>query len=386
MSGLGADALDDALGAQTSFGLGEVVVDGSLGLDPVDVATDALLERGLRLVTNCADAGDVGDERTDFAGAELAAGERLKLYAKAIRDDAGEVADAGGAPAAHVDGQAIERVRGGDEEVGAGDVFHEAKVPGLTAVLVHDRRQLVEEARAEDGDDAGIGVEERLARTVGAGVTEGDGGDAGLLAPEQDQAFLVDLGEGVDGFAAAGSGLRCGDGRGGLAAERAMYAEVAGAELLGGAEHGNDVAVFRAQSSAFAVDGLGAGDHYFADGEVVVTDDLKKLGGAEGVDEDVLRHLGHVAAVGRLVEDDVDILKGGVHRGVVLNLTLPEVSGGIDPGGLAELVGLWLKIVEDADRPTLTEEQIDDVRADESGAAGDERALLVGGGHELLLL
>ena len=34
---------------------------------------------------------------------------------------------------------------------------------------------------------------------------------------------------------------------------------------------------------------------------------------AEAIDEDVFGDLGHIAAVGSLVKDDVDVLKGGSH-------------------------------------------------------------------------
>ncbi len=294
-------------------------------------------------------------------------------------DDAGEVADAGGTAGAGVNGQAVELVGSGHEQVGARDVFDEAEVAGLAAVLVHDRRLVVEQARAEDGDDAGVGVEERLARAVGAGVTQGHGGDAGLLAPEENEALLIDLGESVDGLAAAGGGLGGGDRRGRFAADWAVDDEVAGAQLLGGAQERDDVAVLGAVSGAFAVDGLRACDDYLFDGQVVVANDFQQLRGAEAVDEHVLGHLGHVAAVGGLVEDDVDVLEGGEHGVVVLDFALAELGGGIDPGGLAELVGVGLEIVEDADGPAFGEQEVDDVRADEACASGDEGALLVCG-------
>jgi hypothetical protein len=82
--------LHNAFGAQAGFGFGEIVFDGALGSDPLDVARDALLEGGLRLVADGADARNVGDEGADFAGAKLAAGERLERDAELRGDDAGE--------------------------------------------------------------------------------------------------------------------------------------------------------------------------------------------------------------------------------------------------------------------------------------------------------
>ena len=137
------------------------------------------------------------------------------------------------------------------------------------------------------------------------------------------------------------------------------------------------MAVDGAERGAFAVDGLRAGDEDLADGQLLVADDLEHLRGAEAVDEDVLGHLGHVAAVGRLVEDDVDVFERGVHGVVVLHVALAELGCRIDPCGFAMFVGLGLEIIEDAHRPAFAHKQIDDVRADQACAAGDERSFLM---------
>ncbi len=139
----------------------------------------------------------------------------------------------------------------------------------------------------------------------------------------------------------------------GFAAHGAVDAEVAGAELLCRTQQGHDVAVLGAVGGALAVHGLGAGDDDLLDGQLVVADDLEHLRGAEAVDEDVLGHLGHVAAVSRLVEDDVDVLERGVHGVVILDEALAELGWRVDPLGLAVLVGLGLEVVEDADGPAF---------------------------------
>ncbi len=158
-----------------------------------------------------------------------------------------------------------------------------------------------------------------------------------------------------------------------------MNGEVSGAELFGWTEEGDDVAVGGAEGGAFGVDGLRGGDDDFLDGELVVADELEHLGGAEGVDQDVLGHFGHVATVGCLVEDDVDVLERGEHGVGVLDFALAELSGGVDPGGFAEFVGVGLEVVEDADGVAVAEEEVDEMGADEAGAAGDEGALSVRG-------
>ena len=59
--------------------LGEVVLYRTLRLDPLDVACDSLFNRRLRLVADAADAADVRNERTNLAGAKLAARQRFDV-------------------------------------------------------------------------------------------------------------------------------------------------------------------------------------------------------------------------------------------------------------------------------------------------------------------
>jgi len=65
--------------------------------------------------------------------------------------------------------------------------------------------------------------------------------------------------------------------------------------------------VLRATGCTFAVDGLRTGDEHFADGKVVIANDLQHLSCAKAIDEDVLRHLRHIATIGSFVKDDVDV-------------------------------------------------------------------------------
>src|SRR5579875_415790 len=94
-----ADGLDDALGAEAGLNLGEVVSDFALraGLipNPVDVAGDSLLYGDGGFVADVLGAGDVGDEGATFAGAELAARERLDADVQLVGNDAGEIAHGG---------------------------------------------------------------------------------------------------------------------------------------------------------------------------------------------------------------------------------------------------------------------------------------------------
>src|SRR5262249_49543545 len=117
-------------------------------------------------------------------------------------EGASEVADLGRPTSADVEDLPIGAGIAGDEEVGAGDVFDEDEVAALVTVLVHERRLVGEEGRTGDGDDGGVGVEDGLARTVGAGVAEGNHRSAGGTAPRENETFLVEFADGVDVLAA----------------------------------------------------------------------------------------------------------------------------------------------------------------------------------------
>jgi hypothetical protein len=93
----------------------------------------------------------------------------------------------------------------------------------------------------------------------------------------------------------------------------------------------------------------------------MVADDLQHLCCTEAVDQDVLCHLRHIAAIGRFVEYDIDVLQGGLHGGVVLHVSLDELCRRVNPLGLAGLVGLRLEVIKDANGPAFAEEEVDDV-------------------------
>ncbi len=145
-----------------------------------------------------------------------------------------------------------------------------------------------------------------------------------------------------------------------------MHLKVSGTQLFGGTKQRYNVPVDLTVCCAFAVDCLRTGDDDFLDGQLVIADDLQHLSGAEAVHENVLGHLGHVAAVGCFMEDDVDVGQRGVHRLVVLNVPLAELGCRMDPFGLTVLVGLGLQIVQDADLPAFLHEEIDDVRTNQA--------------------
>ena len=77
------------------------------------------------------------------------------------------------------------------------------------------------------------------------------------------------------------------------------------------------------------------------------------------------------------MEDDVDIAQRPRDDGAFAQIALHKLRFRIHPGRLAKLVRVRLEVIEDAHLPALAHQQIDDVRSDQSRAAGDERAFAI---------
>ena len=85
--------------------------------------------------------------------------------------------------------QAVELIGGGREQIGARDVFDEGKIARLFAIFVKNRRQIVEQARAENRDHAGVWIEDRLARPVGAGIAQARRSGCRFVCPRAEPVF-----------------------------------------------------------------------------------------------------------------------------------------------------------------------------------------------------
>src|ERR1043166_799452 len=117
--------MDDAFALQNFFGFAEVIAHVGLGLDPIDVALDAISELDLRFVADRADLGRVAGEMAHFAGAKFAARNWLDIDLQRGGNRFSDFADGRAAAAADVHGLAVELVRLRREQVRAGDVFDE---------------------------------------------------------------------------------------------------------------------------------------------------------------------------------------------------------------------------------------------------------------------
>ena len=106
--------------------------------------------------------------------------------------------------------------------------------------------------------------------------------------------------------------------------------------------------MFRASGRAFAVNGLRACHDYFFDRQNLLANHLEHLRGAERIHVHVFRNLGHVAAVGCLVKDNVDLVERRGDRFPVADVAFDGFGFGIDPRWLSSAMRIRLKIIEHA--------------------------------------
>ena len=76
-----------------------------------------------------------------------------------------EGADFGGMPGTDIEDASIGAVIHRDQQIGPGDILDINQIARLVTVLKHNRGQIVHQSGAENGDDARVRIEERLART-----------------------------------------------------------------------------------------------------------------------------------------------------------------------------------------------------------------------------
>ena len=73
---------------------------------------------------------------------------------------------------------------------------------------------------------------------------------------------------------------------------------------------------------------------------------------------DVFRDFGHVPAVGRLMENDIDIRQGLSHRLAIAQVPVHEVGAAVDPRRRAALVRVGLDVIQDPHAPSFFDEQV----------------------------
>jgi hypothetical protein len=74
------------------------------------------------------------------------------------------------------------------------------------------------------------------------------------------------------------------------------------------------------------------------------------------------------------VEDNVDLVERGRDGVAVAQIAAPEFGVFVKPGWLTTAMRLRLKIVQYPDGPTFSDEEIDQMLADQAGTTGNESA------------
>src|SRR5262249_5463352 len=275
--------MNDTFALQNFFGLAEVIANIRLRADPTDVAFDSLLQLDLWFVTGVADFCYVTGEMTHFAGAKFVAGFWLDADPETPRKNLRDFADRRSFAAADVHSHAVKFVGFSGEQVRARDIFDKGEVACLLAVFIKNRRQIVEQARAEDRDHAGVRVKDRLARAVGAGISKRDGWNSNLLSPKQHQSFLIDFGQTVNGFPTDRRVFRCRRALGDGAAHRAMHFPITSLQLCDRPHRWKHETMLGTTAGAFAVNRLRARHDNFLDRHFLLPNNLEHLRGAKRI-------------------------------------------------------------------------------------------------------
>src|SRR3954454_4351840 len=119
---------------------------------------------------------------------------------------------------------------------------------------------MVQQTGTKNCYHAGVRIEDGLARSVRAGVTQRDCGNADLLSPEQHQPLLVNFRQAINGFSTDRRVLRRRYALCDRSANRTVHLPIAATQLLDRADAWKDQPVLRTFAGTFAVNGLRAGN------------------------------------------------------------------------------------------------------------------------------
>ncbi len=294
------------------------------------------------------------------------------VRAGGVRECRGEVADGPRRAAGHVVGPRCGLARQG-QDVRPGDVADVHEVTPLAPVLEDLRGGAGGEAAAEDAGDPCVRGVARHPRAVDVVVAQRRQRHAALAREGRAQVLLMQLGRGVDAARISRGALADQERLEVAPAARAARLEAAGVEICRGARRRRRVAVARAAVAALAIHDHAAGEDE-GPAKSRPGGRREQFGGAEAVVGDVV---GQVAEVGAeadhrgLVADGVGVVQRRGDRVRVADVAEDRLGGRVQVVGLAG-VGCRQQRVEHADVVAAGDEQVDDVRADEAGAAGDE--------------
>ncbi len=312
-----------------------------------------------------------GEDVTDVPESVLRRRHRLRA-AERVGQLAGELADGARGAAGDVEGSGLPGTE--RENIRRRDVTDVNEIAQLGAVLEDTRGATALQSAPEDARDAGVGRVARHPRAVDVVVAKRRNGRARFARESGAERLLLRLRRRIDVARVERCVLGHGLGREREAADRAGRLELARVEPFAGARPGTDEAVLGAPVAALAVDDHAAREH---ERDRAPRELAEKRRRAEVVVADVV---GDVAEVGpetdhrRLMAHRV-----GAGETACDELPVPHVA--------EDILGCWVEIVrpagvgegmqevEDANGRTARNQLVDDVRADEAAAAGDENGV-----------
>src|SRR4029077_16272621 len=250
------DPVNNAFVLQNVAGFTEVIANVRLLSDPVDVTRDACAEIDGWLVTGRPRQRGVAGEMTHFPGPKFPVDLRCDIYLQNVGKLFRDFANWCAAGATNIYGQSIELVGFDSEQIRAGNVLDERKIPRLFAVFVQNRPQIIQQTCAKNRNHSGVRIEDRLARPVRAGVTKRDCGNTDLLSPEQHESLLINFRQAVNGFPPHRCPPRRGKTLCDRSANRAVHLPIAATQLLDRGGAWKDPPVLRTFARAVAVNGL----------------------------------------------------------------------------------------------------------------------------------
>ncbi len=238
-------------------------------------------------------------------------------------------------------------------------------------------RAVVEQARRKDREHAGVGIGKRLARAIGVEEAQRRGRNVVGPPDHEAHALLVELGERIHRCERGGLVFRRGRGH----QRQPVFVAplpVAAPQLL------ERALLHRAELAACgAVKAFAIQAHARCNDQLLhrlLDQRLQQHRGAQVVHPRVVRHLVHALAHAhcrREVVDRVHALERIAHRGRVAHVANDEFDVGLQVVGPAAAVAMHLrrKVVENANAIAVGEKLVCEMRADETGAAGDENLL-----------
>ncbi len=205
------------------------------------------------------------------------------------------------------------------------------EVATLGPILEHHRCGVVGDAGGEDGEDAGVGIGERLAGAVDVPQPKGHPLHAILLGEGEGQPFLDVLVDGVD--AAERRNLGLGRGRRDERPPPPVQRVPGAIGIAPGADHLLVDFAVGVPIKALAIDAHGRGDDDAANGPFDQL--LEQHGGAQFIDRGVTLNGIHALAdadLGRQVDHRIDPLEGVPHGVRVAYVADPQVNGRVELG------------------------------------------------------